>query len=209
MPRKPAKDQSDTRGLILEKAFALFGRFGYEGVSIGDIARETKLSKGALYWHYKGKDALYLDCMARLHGLFDQHIFDPMRKDNLSFNRMMLMFKGLANFLQDEQTLTGISGYWLIARNEKHLIDVQREFEERSIELLAETMRLGVKQGRFNFGDDLENMARTIMALIEATVLPLRHHDSKEIHDILGVLARTLFRAYASPADLKAMSNLL
>ena len=33
------------------------------------------LSKGALYWHYDGKEALYLDCLQRLHALFDHYIF--------------------------------------------------------------------------------------------------------------------------------------
>src|SRR3546814_8131092 len=55
MPRKPAHEQFDTIKAIADRAFELFGRYGYEGVSIGDIAKAAKLSKGALYWHLDRK----------------------------------------------------------------------------------------------------------------------------------------------------------
>src|SRR3546814_7162710 len=81
MPRKPAHEQFDTIKAIADRAFELFGRYGYEGVSIGDIAKAAKLSKGALYWHFDGKEALYLQCLQRLHAIFDQYVFDPMRAE--------------------------------------------------------------------------------------------------------------------------------
>ena len=49
MPRRPASEQGDTLREIREAAFNLFGRYGYDGVSVGDIAHAAKLSKGALY----------------------------------------------------------------------------------------------------------------------------------------------------------------
>ncbi|HVT35178.1 MAG TPA: TetR/AcrR family transcriptional regulator, partial [Nevskiaceae bacterium] len=81
MPRKPASQQIDTSRALQDCAFEMFGRCGYEGVSIGDIAATTKLSKGALYWHFRGKEELYLACQARLHALFNDYIFDPMRAE--------------------------------------------------------------------------------------------------------------------------------
>ena len=69
MARKPANAQADTLQDIRDGAFALFGRYGYDGVSIDDIAKAAGLSKGALYWHFKGKDQLFLDCLKRLHAL--------------------------------------------------------------------------------------------------------------------------------------------
>ena len=78
MSRKPAHQQGDTLKAIREHAFVLFGRFGYEGVSIGDIAKAAKLSKSALYWHFENKEKLYLDCLRQLHAIFNQYIFEPM-----------------------------------------------------------------------------------------------------------------------------------
>ena len=40
-------------------------------------------------------------------------------------------------------------------------------------------------------------------------MLPLRHRSPEEVHRMLGVLARTLFRAYARSDDLLALTRSL
>ncbi len=211
MPRKPAHEQFDTLQAIRDQAFALFGRYGYEGVSIGDIAKAAKLTKGALYWHFHGKDELYLECLKRLHSIFDHYIFDPMRAQRQSVPRILALFGGLSRMLQDPRVAHGIAGYWLVPSRTggEAFSQAQRRFEKASIDALSESLRLGVEEGRFDFGDDLDEMARAIIALVEAIVLPLRHLKPDEVSRMMGVLARTLFRAYASADDLLALTRAL
>ena len=211
MPRKPAHEQFDTLQAIREQAFSLFGRYGYEGVSIGDIAKAAKLTKGALYWHFSGKEELYLDCLRRLHALFNEYIFDPMRAQADSVPRILALFTGLSRLLQDPRVVNGIAGYWLVPSRPEGdgFIQAQRNFEKASVATLIETLRLGVEQRRFDFGDDLEEMARAIISLVEAIVLPLRHLKPGEVSRMMGVLARTLFRAYASADDLLQLTRAL
>jgi AcrR family transcriptional regulator len=211
MPRKPAHEQFDTLQAIRDQAFALFGRYGYEGVSVGDIANAAKLTKGALYWHFHGKDELYLECLRRLHAIFDEYIFDPMRSQQQSVPRIMALFSGLTLMLRDPRIAQGVAGYWLVpARTERDpCVNAHRKFQDASRATVIETLRLGVEQGRFNFGDDLEDMARAIILFVEALVLPLRHLDPTDISRMMGVYARTLFRAYASADDLLALTRAL
>ncbi|APR53390.1 TetR/AcrR family transcriptional regulator [Sphingomonas koreensis] len=49
----------DTRAAIVESAFRLFIERGYEGASMADLVAVTGLSKGAVYHHFKDKDALH------------------------------------------------------------------------------------------------------------------------------------------------------
>jgi len=49
----------DTRGFIVESAFRLFIERGYEGASMADLVTATGLSKGAVYQHFRDKDALH------------------------------------------------------------------------------------------------------------------------------------------------------
>ena len=204
MPRKPAHEQGDTLKILQDQAFELFGRFGYEGVSIGDIAKQAKLSKGALYWHYQGKDELYLDCLKRVHALFNEYVFDPMRREPDAIKSILSLFAGLGRLLQDPRIVKGIGGFWLIPATleTEKIIAAQRAFEAAAIVTLRDILERGQKQGRMNLGDDLEDMARAVISLVEAVVLPLRHLSPEEVHRLLGVLARTLFRAYASADDL-------
>ncbi|MGH8482196.1 MAG: TetR/AcrR family transcriptional regulator [Nevskiaceae bacterium] len=211
MPRKPAHEHFDALHAVREQAFALFGRFGYEGVSIGDIARAARLSKGALYWHFDSKAQLYLDCQQQLYALFNGYIFDPMRRESDGVTRILMLFTGLSRLLLDPRVTKGVAGYWLIpSRPETDgILAAQRAFEAACVATMKETLRLGVAQGRFDYKDDLEEMARAIIALVEAVILPLRQQSPEDVHRILGVLARSLFRAYATADDLLKLTRSL
>ncbi|MDP3294843.1 MAG: TetR/AcrR family transcriptional regulator [Nevskia sp.] len=198
MARKPAHEQFDTLKAIQDRAFDLFGRYGYDGVSIGDISTAAKLSKGALYWHYASKEALYLACLHRLHALFDRYIFDPMRSEPDPVAGVLALFNGISRLLQDPLVRNGIAGYWLIpdSPDTAELVAGQRAFEARSVEVIRSVLARGVELGHFDVGDDLDDMSRAIISIVEAVVLPLRHATPEEVCRTLGVLARTLFRAY-------------
>jgi TetR/AcrR family acrAB operon transcriptional repressor len=211
MPRKPAHEQFDALKAIENCAFALFGRYGYEGVSIGDIARGAKLSKGALYWHFQGKEELYLHCLKRLHALFDRYIFDPMRSENDGVRAVLLLFRGLGALVEDPQVEKGIAGYWQAPSTAEvdRIMAQQRAFEDNALRTLTAALTRGKEQGRIDLGGDLEDMSRATISLVEAVVLPLRHRTPDEIHRMLGVLARTLFRAYSKSDDLLALTRSL
>ncbi|WP_028925902.1 TetR/AcrR family transcriptional regulator [Pseudonocardia acaciae] len=48
-----------TRERVLAHATRLFASRGYDGTSIGAVLRESNLSKGSLYHHFEGKEALF------------------------------------------------------------------------------------------------------------------------------------------------------
>ncbi|MFP5356880.1 MAG: TetR/AcrR family transcriptional regulator [Gammaproteobacteria bacterium] len=209
MPRKPANQQGDTLKAIQDQAFELFGRYGYEGVSIGDIAKRSKLSKGALYWHFQGKEALFLDCLERLHAVFEHHIFVPMRAHAEPAQAIFALFQGLERFLADPLVQSGIAGYWLIPSTPEtaEISTAQRRFEQDAVATVQAVLQRAQQVGMIQLGDDIDDMSRAIISLVEAVVLPLRHQTQEEVHRLLRVLARTLFRAYAAPELLKLTEN--
>jgi AcrR family transcriptional regulator len=50
--------EQDARSQILAAAMSLFARQGFANTSMNDIVRESGLSKGGVYWHFKSKDDL-------------------------------------------------------------------------------------------------------------------------------------------------------
>ena len=51
---------TDSRAKILEAAFAVLGRDGYENVSIKDIAEEAGVAQGLVHYYFKSKQQLVL-----------------------------------------------------------------------------------------------------------------------------------------------------
>ena len=52
--------KEETRAELVEAAARVFARRGFHGASIEQIAREAGYSTGAIYWHFEGKDDLFL-----------------------------------------------------------------------------------------------------------------------------------------------------
>lgn len=61
--RPPRRTQAERRNAtiteLVETARKLFGRDGYAATSINDIARESGMTKGAVYHHFEGKTELF------------------------------------------------------------------------------------------------------------------------------------------------------
>ncbi|SDX93526.1 TetR/AcrR family transcriptional regulator [Eubacterium barkeri] len=56
----------NTKERILRIALDLFSRDGYEAVSVSAIAKELKMTKSALYKHYKSKRDIFDNILARM-----------------------------------------------------------------------------------------------------------------------------------------------
>ncbi len=56
------------RAQILTAAQACFGKAGYHDTKMDDIVRAVGLSKGAIYWHFKSKDEIFLALFDRFEG---------------------------------------------------------------------------------------------------------------------------------------------
>jgi len=59
VPGKRAAQGRATRGQLIEVATRLFAEHGYEGTSIEAVLLAAGVSRGALYHHFAGKEALF------------------------------------------------------------------------------------------------------------------------------------------------------
>ena len=51
---------ADTRTALIKAARRLFGERGYAGVSLDEVCRRARVTKGALYHHFENKEDLFL-----------------------------------------------------------------------------------------------------------------------------------------------------
>ena len=60
-----ARAKSPSRHALVDSALKLFWKRGYHRVSMGDLVRETGVSRGSLYSDFAGKEALFHACLDR------------------------------------------------------------------------------------------------------------------------------------------------
>lgn len=78
----PSKIETDSREQrILDAASALISHYGYDKTTVEDIAREAGISKGAIYLHFDGKEALFEGLLRREMFAYGQSWLDYMESD--------------------------------------------------------------------------------------------------------------------------------
>jgi AcrR family transcriptional regulator len=75
-------EDSAKRRQIIEGARAVFLSMGFDGASMGEIARAARVSKGTLYVYFKDKDELFKaiaakECVFQAEGIFSFDAADP------------------------------------------------------------------------------------------------------------------------------------
>jgi AcrR family transcriptional regulator len=60
VPKVPEDQLTARRGEILDAARRAFARHGYEGATVKVLEAETGLSRGAIFHHFRDKEALFL-----------------------------------------------------------------------------------------------------------------------------------------------------
>lgn len=69
--RRTKEDALETRNAILRVALDCFSRRGYTLTTFNDIAKRIHLTKGAVFWHFKTKEALLGAIMADEHKVYE------------------------------------------------------------------------------------------------------------------------------------------
>lgn len=57
--RRTKAEAAVTRATLLKTALAVFSAKGYAATSLTDVAKAAKVTRGAIYWHFKSKADLY------------------------------------------------------------------------------------------------------------------------------------------------------
>ncbi|MEX0349960.1 MAG: TetR/AcrR family transcriptional regulator [Paracoccaceae bacterium] len=77
MPRT----RSQSRATLVDSAMKAFWRIGYHAVSIGDLVRETGVSRGGIYSDFSGKQELFHACLDRYQDSVVTPVFAPVEAD--------------------------------------------------------------------------------------------------------------------------------
>ena len=76
------KPVENSRELILKEAFKLFLQRNVEKVTVPELERVTKLQRGAIFYHFKDKEAIFKDAVKQ-YFFSPLNIFYPINSNNV------------------------------------------------------------------------------------------------------------------------------
>lgn len=108
-----------TRVHILHNAATLFSESGYSGVSMDELGKACRLTKGALYDHFKSKEDVYTQCVAdylvkAISDIFSESITDEKFSPE---ERLFSFLKSFLTRLQEDLALRRLLQRLLIDSN--------------------------------------------------------------------------------------------
>jgi AcrR family transcriptional regulator len=80
-----------TRAKILQAALVCFAQKGYHQTSMDEIVVQSGLSKGALYWHFKSKQELFIALVEWFMAEFSQSIAHAWTAEMLAGDKIRAM----------------------------------------------------------------------------------------------------------------------
>jgi len=181
----PRMDVSEERkSQILQAAKEIFTKRGFHNTRMSDIAQESGLSKGALYWYFDSKDAIILSLLKKV---FEPEIEDleSLLEDDRSTEDRLLAYaeKGAEDILNMLKWMPLVYEFLVLAFRRKSIKKILSSFYKRNMDLLEKLIQQGMDSGEFQ-ASSAQEAAIAMGAIIEGTIM-LWMYDPEGI-DIKG-----------------------
>lgn len=162
------KSSRNTRGRIIEAAWKLFYRQGYDDTTVEEIIEESGTSRGSFYHYFEGKDAL----LSSLSYLFDEkyeQLMETIDPNMDSFQKLMYLNHELFAMIENSISLDLLARLYssqLVTKGDKHLLDHNRTYYK----LLRQIVQEGQQRGQLR-NDITVSEAVRVYAMCERALI--------------------------------------
>jgi len=189
-----AEQVAQTRAALIGAARRLFGADGFAAASVEDVAREARVTTGALYHHFPTKTALFEAVFESIHA---ELMAASIRAADGAIDEVDLLARGFEAFLD---AVLEPEVQRIIVIDAPAVLGLARftELDERyAFAAITAALHAAVQNGKLRV-DDPETLARLLLGaltrggmLIANSAHPAKTRDAvaTSIRDLLGGLA--------------------
>jgi Transcriptional regulator len=163
-----------TKELILKKSGILFNTHGYKATSISDITNATGLTKGAVYSHFKSKDALELESLTHLSSIMFEKMRTQVQQQTTAGNKLRAIFTFFESYI-DNPPLKGGCPLLNSAIEADDAHPILRKGALRILSALRESivkmLANGIRYNQIKPDVDKEFYATLIIASLEGAIM--------------------------------------
>lgn len=162
------KSTRNTREKIIDAAWRLFYRQGYDDTTVEEIIEESGTSRGSFYHYFPGKD----DLLSTLADVFDRKyeaLMQTMDPEMDRFDQLMYLNRELFAMMESSTPLDLVARLYssqLVTRGDKSLMDHNRIYYR----LLRQIVLQGQERGELR-GDVTVNEVVRAYALCERALI--------------------------------------
>ena len=193
MVEQPREDQGlPTRDRILATAARLFSTRGYEHTPLSQVAREARVSKALVLWHFDNKEALFRAALGRTLEPYHLDVDDLSGLDENA--QIELLMDRFYEFVRDNVYSVRFL-FGLLIRGEPQRDDViskVSDLYDLFRDVLTDIIERGRERGRFRAEAMPRLDASLILASLGGLLIERLLHDQAESAELLAHLKRTV-----------------
>ncbi len=159
---------TDTREQILKTAIRLLNEQGFANITLNDVVKESGISKGGVYWHFKNKSEI-------LEALYDYILNGQMQAIEAALAQPGTASDTLHRIFQPEGTqsdsdLPHSLELYALALREDSLMKRMKAFFVFCRERIAKVIQQGIDQGEFA-PSDADSAAISLISFMEGIMI--------------------------------------
>jgi AcrR family transcriptional regulator len=190
---RAAKDPEGTRGRIVEAALSVFSRKGYHDTSVDEIVWESRTSKGAVYFHFPNKQALFLSLVDKFADLLERRVNEAISAETTGIRRVSAALQACLETFGRYRPLAKImlvQAVGLGAIFEEKRLEVHQRF----VELIRVNLDQAIAEGDVA-PIDTEVVATAWMGAINEVVIQWVYTGQPDPERIIGTMRPMLLRS--------------
>lgn len=182
------RNPDETKNRILSKSGVLFNTQGYKATSISDITQATGYTKGAIYRHFKSKEALEKETLYHLSGKMFEILRERIRSKNTAGDKLRAVFKYFESYVAKPEVKGGCplmnaaieadDSNPVLRREAVKILDVLRDS-------LVSILKKGMRFKQIKKTVDTDYYATLIIASLEGAIMMSKlrgdNHDIKRV----------------------------
>ncbi|WP_031479499.1 TetR family transcriptional regulator [Maridesulfovibrio frigidus] len=153
MARKTKEEAEKTRQALLASAFKVFSTKGYAKTTLQDIATDSNVTRGAVYWHFKNKTDLFEKLLDHAFLPVQQVIFSKIKDDDSPQELLVSLMKiWLHHVTSDDNFRTAFEIIFNKTEWSEELMPFKLKYKDEElkfIKMVESIFSKGIEQGVF------------------------------------------------------------
>jgi len=172
--RRTKEEAAVTRANLLKTALSVFSAKGYASATLDDVAKAAKVTRGAIYWHFKSKADLYNTLTQELSARGASVVQQAVAEGGTLLEILRRVFIRQCALIEEDKEARAVMELALFKTGLNPELQAGRKKQLEAgnalVEGIADAMRQGIAQGVLRKDLDAVDMARAFIAFENGTI---------------------------------------
>jgi AcrR family transcriptional regulator len=166
--KRTKEEAAITRATLLKTALSVFSAKGYAATTLDDVAKAAKVTRGAIYWHFKSKADLYNTLVQEFSARGAVVVQQAVAQGGTLIDILRRIFVRVCTLIEEDKETRAVMELTLFKTGLDPELQIGRKKQIEAgnalLQGITEAMSQGIAQGVLRSDIDPADMARAFIA---------------------------------------------